>query len=260
MNILREPSASGMDVDDDSRLRIHKQILAEKPLLKRVFREFHTRFDTLDRELLQGTGIRIEIGAGVAPIKDCFPDVISTDIVATDGIEMVLDAQNMELDSDSVRVVFGQNVFHHLPQPSQFFDELERVLVPGGGAILLEPYYSPFAEFLFKRMFQTEGYDKEYPHWETPIHGPMNGANQALSYIVFKRDLLSFRERHPALTLLHQELCSNYLSYLLSGGLNFRQLVPDWAVSSLSRIDQGLAYFGRFLALHHIVVIRKKPL
>jgi hypothetical protein len=52
----------------------------------------------------------------------------------------------------------------------------------------------------------------------------------------------------------------NYLKYLLSGGLNFRQLLPNAFVPALSFIERLLLPFGRLLALHHVVVIKKVKL
>src|SRR6185295_17260455 len=134
--------------------------------------------------------------------------------------------------------------------PERFFAELERVLAPGGGAVLLEPYHGPFASFLFKRLFATEGYDKSYSSWDTPATGPMNGANQALSYIVFRRDRAEFERRYPRLKIVHEEPCRNYIKYLLSGGLNFRQLWPDRGVPVVNLTQAALRPLDRWLALH----------
>ncbi len=256
-DILRDPSVEAIDVDGVDRLAIHGRMLARKPILRAVFAEFHHLFDRLDKKWLTGSGPRIEIGAGVSPIRDTYPDVLATDIVPSARLDRVLDAQEMALADGSVRAVFGQNCFHHFPHPDRFFRELERVLSPGGGAILLEPYHGPFASFLFKRMFRTEGYDKAYPSWETPATGPMNGANQALSYIVFSRDRHMFESSYPGLKIVHQEPCSNYLKYLVSGGLNFRQLCPDWMAPAIGALQWAMSPLDRWLALHHVVVLRK---
>jgi SAM-dependent methyltransferase len=200
----------------------------------------------------------MEIGAGVAPIRNSYSDVLATDIVPSPGLDRVINAEDMDLEYESVRVLFGQNCFHHFPRPDHFFQELERVLSPGGGVILLEPYYGSFASYIFKRLFKSEGYDKNYPSWETPVIGPMNGANQALSYIVFVRDKSEFQQKYPTLKIVHTELCTNYLKYLVSGGLNFKQLCPDWAIPIISFMQRILSPFNRWLALHHIVMIRKE--
>lgn len=257
IDLLRNPSVKNIDVDGGERMSVHAQILTQKRMLQEVFTEFHDLFNRLDRRFLSGTGVRVELGAGVAPIRDSYADVLATDIVSEPGLDCVIDAENMDFSDSSVRVFFGQNCFHHFPHPTRFFEELERVLVPGGGVILLEPYYGPFATFLFKRLFSTEGYDKDFPAWETPATGPMNGANQALSYIVFQRDRVEFERRFSHLRIVHQQTCNNYLKYLFSGGLNFRQLWPNWAAPLLSLLQILLSPFSRWLALHHVVVIRK---
>ncbi len=258
LDILRDPSVENMDVNGQDRLVIHGRMLARKRMLREVFSEFHHLFHRLDRKFLMANGLRVEIGAGVAPIRNSYSDVLATDIVSGAGLDRVLDAENMDLESESVRVVFGQNCFHHFPHPDKFFHELERVLAPGGGVVLIEPYYGPFAAFLFKRLFTTEGYDKRFPSWETPVDGPMHGANQALSYIIFVRDRQAFESRYPGLKIVHQETCGNHLKYLVSGGLNFRQLCPDWASPLVAFMQWLFSPFNRWLALHHVVVLRKE--
>src|SRR5262249_8734615 len=152
-----------------------------------------------------------------------------------------------------------QNSFHHFPQPERFLGELERVLVPGGGAVLLEPYHGPVASLLYKRLFSSEGFDKRFPSWQTPATGPMNGANQALSYIVFVRDRRRFEHSFPSLEIVHEAPVGNYLRYLISGGLNFRQLLPDMASGALAGVERAIAWCNRWLALHHVIVLRKVP-
>jgi SAM-dependent methyltransferase len=256
---LRDPTVRGVDVDAGDRLTQHARMLQRKRMLREVFQEFHHLFHGLDRQWLSGEGQRVELGAGVAPMRDSYPDVVSTDVVPGPNLDRVLDAQAMDLPDASVRVFFAQNCFHHFPDPDAFFGELERVLVPGGGAILLEPYYGPAASFLFKRLFHTEGFDKGAPSWQTPVTGPMNGANQALSYLVFVRDRAEFERRHPQLEIVHEHPLTNYLKYLLSGGLNFRQLLPDFMSPAVGCIEWCLAPLRRWLALHHVVVLRRKP-
>jgi SAM-dependent methyltransferase len=247
----------GLDVDSLARLEVHGRLLARKRLLREVFEEFHALFDRLDRDHLAGAGLRVELGAGVAPIKQSFPDVLATDLVDGPGLDRALDAEAMALPDGSVRVVFCQNCFHHFPHPERFFEELERVLSVGGGAILLEPYHGPLAAFLYRRLFKQEGYDERQASWETPAMGPMNGANQALSFIVFVRDRAAFERRFPRLEIVRLEPVRNHLKYLFSGGLNFRQLWPDEAVPGLTRLQALLAPFDRWLALHHVIVLRK---
>lgn len=257
INLLRDPILAEMNVDGESRLELHRQILRKKRMLSEVFREIHHIFRSVELKFLSGDGAKVELGAGVTPMRDSYPDVLATDIVSSPHLDMVVDAQAMNFQDNAVKVVYGQNCFHHFPHPDRFFKELDRVLVPGGGAILLEPYYGTFARFLFKRLFRTEGYDTSYPSWETPVAGPMNGANQALSFIIFIRDRREFQEKYPNLEIVDQVLVGNYLRYLLSGGLNFRQILPDSLAGIIGLIEKLISPLNRWLALHHIIIIRK---
>ena len=254
---LREPNLEKMDVDGESRLQLHRKILQKKRMLRDVFNEFHHLFKKLDHQYFSGSGIEIELGAGISPMRDSYPEVLATDIIKEPYLDRVIDAEAMNLADNSVRTIYGQNCFHHFPHPDRFLNELERVLVPGGGAILLEPYYGPFASLLYKRLFHSEGFDMGYPTWETPVAGLMIGANQALSYIVFIRDRKEYERKHPTLQIVHQELAGNYLRYLLSGGLNFRQILPDAFAGIIELCERFISPLNRWIALHHIIVIRK---
>lgn len=258
LDLLQDPLMKGVNVDGEDRLVAHRKIMVRKRMLREVFTEFHHIFRKLDDKYLTASGSRIELGAGIAPIRDSYSDVLATDVIYDNHLDCVLDAENMDLPDSSVRVIYGQNCFHHFPHPDRFFSELDRALAPGGGVILLEPYYGFLATFLFKRLFKTEGFDKEFLSWETPVAGPMNGANQALSYIVFVRDREEFERKYPMLEIVHQELCQNHFKYLFSGGLNFRQLLPDWMVPVINLFQMALSPFDRWLSLHHIVLIRKR--
>lgn len=254
---LREAGAEQLDLEGAARLEWHRSVLARKRMTREVFLECHALLRSLGRRYLTGEGVSIEVGAGAAPMRDLDPAVLSADVVFGPHLNLVLDAQRIGLRARSVRVLYAQNAFHHFPEPERFFGELERVLCPGGGAVLLDPFHGPAATFLFKRLFRSEGFDKTSPSWETPVLGPMNGANQALSYLVFVRDRGLFEERFPTLRIVHREPVGNYLRYLASGGLNFRQLLPDGSIPALRLVERALRPLRSLLALHHVIVLRK---
>lgn len=256
-NFLRDSSLAEMDIDGTNRLNLHRNMLKKKRMLRNVFTEFHHLFKKLDRQFFSGNGLEVELGAGVSPIRDSYPDVLATDIVAVPHLDRVINAEEMDLEGSSVRTIYGQNCFHHFPHPDQFFNELERILIPGGGAILIEPFHGPFASFLYKRLFRTEGFDKTQLSWNTPATGPMNGANQALSYIIFIRDRAEFERKYPSLKIMLLHPLDNYLKYLISGGLNFQQLLPDRMNGIINFIEKLLRPLNQWLALHHVIVIKK---
>jgi Methyltransferase domain len=257
--VLAAPGTVGLDLEGPERLVVHKQILAGKPMLGEVFREDHELLMDIDRRTFGSTpGLRVELGAGVAPVSMSFPEVLATDVVDGPGLDRVLDAQAMDLPGASVRALYGQNCFHHFPDPGRFLGEAERVLAPGGGVVLIEPYYGPAASLLYERLFATESFDKDMPGWQSAAAGSMRGANQALSYIVFVRDRAIFDRDFPGLELVQSHPLDNWVRYLLSGGLNFRQLVPRRSIPVLKAIERALHPAGRVLALHHVIVLRRR--
>ena len=125
IDLLQEQLIKGINVDDEGRFVAHRKIINRKRMLREVFTEFHHIFRKLDDKYLCASGSRIELGAGIAPIRDSYSDVLATDVVYDKHLDCVLDAENMDLPDSSVRVIYGQNCFHHFPHPDRFFSELD---------------------------------------------------------------------------------------------------------------------------------------
>ena len=85
----------------------------------------------------------------------------------------------------------------------------------------------------------------------------MVGANQALSYMVFKRDIKKFEELYPEFKLVHTKIQNNYVRYILSGGLNFHKLMPDAFVPIFKIIEKILTPLKSLLGIHHIIVLKR---
>lgn len=255
---LQEPEVAGCPVDGLARFEAHRSVLRRKRMIRSVFDGFHKTFQDLDHRYFRGDGQVIELGAGVYPVRETVPEVLATDVVPAPHLDRVLDAGNMDLPDGSVRAFYLQNVFHHFPEPDRFFQELQRTLVDGGGAILLEPASGPFASWLYPRLFATEGYDKAAPEWNTPVGGPMSGANQALSYLIFDRDIERFMASYPDLAIVHRDVLHSWPRYLVSGGLNFRALMPGFMTGPLRVVEALLWPFRGWLGLHRVIVLRKR--
>lgn len=257
-NFLYDPRLKGVDVNSDELLLVHKRILQEKKMMKKVFSDFYSSCIQRNKKWFSGEGTEIEIGAGVSFFKTMYPHIIATDIKKSEGLDRVLDALNMDIESNTVRAIYGINCFHHFPNPSKFFNELERVLIHGGGCILIEPHHGWLASKFYKKLFDTECFDTAQESWENNENTIMTGANQALSYIVFVRDKALFSKKFPNLEIVEISPLTNYLHYLLSGGLNFRSLVPFSLRFLIVAKEFILWPFRNSLALHKIIVIRKK--
>lgn len=257
---LYESKVRGVDVDDNTLLDIHGEILSKKPLLKSAFTEFYQDMALLCDRFLPAEGLEVELGSGAGFLKTIRPEVVTSDIRKSKRIDMELDAQAMSLEDESVRCIYAINVFHHLPDPALFLEELSRVLKVGGGCILIEPHIG-FASALLHRYLHTdEHFDPDAPGWRTSdIHGPLSGANQALAHIVFERDKSLFEDRFGSrLEVVSTGYELNSLRYLLSGGLNFRQLLPSFMIRPLTIIERAFKPFAKHWSLHKVIVVRKK--
>jgi SAM-dependent methyltransferase len=257
---LYEPQVQGVDVDDNDLLLIHRNILQGKSLLRSAFTTFYKDMAGKSDGLLVGDGIELELGSGAGFFKSLRPQLITSDVRKGPHIDMEVDAQQMTFADSSVRCIYAINVFHHLPDPERFFAELERVLQPGGGCILVEPHGGFFSALLHRHLHTDEHFDAKAAGWKTSdIQGPLSGANQALAHIVFTRDLQRFNETYgQKLEIVHRGYELNALRYLLSGGLNFRQLLPAWSAGVLALIERLGSPLARHWSLHQMIVIRKR--
>ena len=256
---LKEPATRTLDVNTSDMTVVHRHVLLNSACLRRMFEGFYAECRRLDERLFNGCdGPRLEIGSGSSIIQEFWPDVVTSDIKPLPFVDRVVDAQAMPFADGSLRAIYGINVFHHLPRPRLFFREAIRVLQPGGGVVFIEPYHGIFARWLFPRLHDSEIFDLSADAWENDLQsGPCSGANQALSGIIFDRDRDRFVSEFPELELV-LDRPHTHLSYLLSGGVNFRQLVPGWAGSLVPSLESILSPLNRWIALQHTIVLRKR--
>lgn len=257
---LLDPDVAAAEVDSLDRAVANRSVLIRKPLVGKLFQRFYQQCRDADRRYFASArGPQLEIGSGSSRFGETFSEVTTSDVQVLPWIDIVLDAQQMPFPDGSLRAIYGINVFHHLPEPRRFLREMVRVLAPGGGVVLIEPYHGPFARFLFRRLHSSEGFEPDVKTWESSDSRPMSGANQALSYVVFTRDRATFLSEFPELELV-KDYPHTHVWYLASGGVNFRQLVPDSFVGVLSAAERLLSPFDKWIALEHTIVLRRRPL
>lgn len=258
-NLVYEQKLSELDVDEISLMDIHRNVLENKPLLHSAFGTFYDDMTRCCDEFLTSSGFELELGSGVGFFKDIRKNLITSDIRKAPHIDRVIDAQSMEIPDNSVRCIYAINVFHHLPQPEKFLSELCRVLKPAGGCILIEPHIGFGSSLLHRYLHKDEHFDPMAASWETSeIRGPLSGANQALSHIVFERDRKRFEENFGEnLEIVHQSYPLNSLRYFFSGGLNFKQLLPSRSENVLTFLEKKAGSYARHWAFHQLTVLKK---
>ena len=94
---------------------------------------------------------------------------------------------HMPFENGSLAGIIGMDVLHHMSQPHLSLEEMSRVLKPGGRAVFIEPYITPFSFISYKFMHHENIYFKDY-HPPKVQKDPWEG-NIALPNLVFRRDL-----------------------------------------------------------------------
>jgi SAM-dependent methyltransferase len=198
------------------------------------------------------------LGSGISRFRERYPAAVTTDVEPTPWAEGVADAENLPYEGGSVANLVLIDVFHHLPRPTRFFGEADRVLASGGRVVLLDPYCSPLAYLAYRR-FHHERTDLDAPPFADDVQAatsPM-AANQARATLIFFRNASEYARRWPSLPIAERRLLA-LLTYPLSGGFTRPKLVPDAAYRPLSVAERALSPLARFLAFRCLVVLEKR--
>jgi SAM-dependent methyltransferase len=160
----------------------------------------------------------------------------------------------MPFENDSISGLFMVDTFHHLPDALVFLREVSRVLKENGKLIMIEPANTLWGRFIYSNFhhepFNTEG------NWQIPESGPLSGANISLPWIVFVRDKTIFNKEFPRLKI-EQITYHTPLRYLLSGGVSFKQIVPDCVFPIFTMIDIILSSLSKHLSMFMTIKVIK---
>ncbi len=255
MNLLREPRLQGITIGSPEFFRIQNELIAQRPALRFCYDLwYHTLLDDPAVRNAPRDARFLELGSGGSRLKELDHRIITSDV--SPGIaDLVVDARKLPFPDASLHAIFLTHVFHHIPDVSQFLHEAERVLVPGGVIGMIEVAATPFARFFFNH-FHPEPFSPQLG-WTFAQNDSMMDSNQALSWIVFERDLLRFQREHPGL-ILEEKRWLPWLPYLLSGGVTRRDLLPSAVVPAIIATDRGLRGLYAIFALHWFIRLRKR--
>jgi SAM-dependent methyltransferase len=182
------------------------------------------------------------------------PTIISSDVLSLPTNDITFSALEMPFANDSISGLFMVDTFHHLPDASLFLSEASRVLKENGKLIMIEPANSWWGRLIYSN-FHHEPFDPE-GNWQIPDSGPLTGANGALPWIVFVRDKKLFNEKFSNLGI-EQITYHTPLRYLLSGGVSFKALVPNFSFPFFRKIDNFLVSLSNQLSMFMTIKIKK---
>lgn len=225
------------DVDDPGRYQELRSRIRGKHSLNAIYREVYAKYAACIAKCPPGGGV-LELGSGAGFAREVIPELIASDLLAYEELDVVLDARRLPFASGALRAIVMFNVFHHIPDVGALLAECERVLRPGGRVLLVDQHPGVVGAPIL-RYVHHEPYDPR-AGWTFQSSGPLSGANGALCWIVFRRDRAEFERRFPGLTIERYEPHTP-LRYWLSGGLKPWTLLPRALYGAATAFDHGLA-------------------
>jgi len=200
----------------------------------------------------------LEIGSGGGFFREMATHATTSDCVAGPGIERLVDACKLEesCKESSLDAIAAFNVFHHLPDPAGFLRGASHTLRPGGRAVLIEPWFTPFGQW-FYRVLHHEPTVQDPSFWGVVGTGRLAGANSRLPTSVFRDSDPRFEVEFPALRIAKREPFHKWL-YLLSGGLRLNTHVPRGLARRLVRTDRLVRIGDRTAGIFAVVVLERR--
>lgn len=240
------------DLDDPKATLAHRDLILQKPFLKRLYNDWYDVFINKAKEIK--TGKHLEIGSGGGFLKEVFPEVITSDILALPNVDMVFSAEVMPFKENELASIVMLNVFHHIPKPYLFLQEAQRTLVKGGKIIMTEPANSALGRFIYKR-FHHEPFEENGPR-EIKAGNPLSNSNQALPHIYFERDLELFIKEFPLLKINSIKYHSPF-SYIISGGVSRSAMLPYFMYNFVKGIEWLFSPLSKQLGLFCTIEVEK---
>lgn len=240
------------DLDDPRATLAHRDIILQKPFLKRLYQDWYAEFVKKARTVKNGK--HLEIGSGGGFLKEIFPEVITSDILALPNVDQVFSAEKMPFGEEELASIVMLNVFHHIPKPWLFLQEASRVLVKGGKIIMTEPANSAFGRLIYKN-FHHEPFDENGSR-EIEPGNPLSNSNQALPFIYFERDTELFCREFPKLKISYVRYHSPF-SYIISGGVSRSSMLPFFLYGVVKSVEWLFSPLSRYLGLFCTIEVEK---
>jgi SAM-dependent methyltransferase len=242
---MSDPVVQGLN-DPGRYAEIRRTIFGKKSLVS-FYKEIYAEYACCLMRCPEH-GVALEIGSGAGFVKHEIPEMVTSDILPYNKVERVIDGTLLPYENKSLKMICMMNVFHHIPDVAAFLGEAERCLVSGGRILIADQHLGYFSKYILKHLHH-EPFDPHVTGWRFDSHGPLTGANGAMSWIVFVRDIEKFKILFPHLRLVRYQPHSP-LRYWLAGGLKKWNLLPGCLYALAKALDALLiaisSDFGSF--------------
>lgn len=250
---LEHPLTRGLDIDSPDMTYLRRQIIREKPFLRRIYAEWYGR---IVHAMPNPNGRILELGSGAGFLDDYMPNLITSEVFHLPQLHAVLDATALPFADESLDGIAMTDVFHHIPDVAAMLHEAARCVKSGGGVVMTEPWVSPFSQVIYMHLHH-EPFRPDASDWTLDGDGPLSSANGALPWMVFVRDRDRFEREFPEWEIVRIEPFMPF-RYLVSGGVSMRTLSPDWSYDLWRNLEGVLEPLMPQLAMFALIALRRR--
>lgn len=239
---------------------INKNLISwnKKKILRHIYYDF---FNIINEQIDYNiNGVIIEIGSGIAKIKDVIPSCICTDIFENPWIDKVENAYKLSFNDQSVSNIILFDVFHHIEYPANALREFKRVLKNNGRIIIFEPSMSLLGLFVYG-IFHNEPINlikkinQNIVQDEIAINGSYYAAQGNAYRIFMNKNKYSFLLKDWELLTIKRY---SSISYVASGGFSKPQLYPDSFYKFMKIIDKFCDLLPSIFSTRILITLKKK--
>jgi hypothetical protein len=196
----------------------------------------------------------LEIGGAGGISEIVFPNIFKSDIRFSGDLQLICSATDLPFKSQILDALILKDSFHHLPDINKFFAAAINSMHSGSSIYIADPNWNFISQFIYKYI-HPEVFDKKSRKWETDPSQAW-ASNQALLWIVFKRDQKIFSSSYP--NLRFEEIgFSSGLTYVLSGGVFSRNCINSKILIFIDNLEKRYSWILKHTSLTKIIKIIK---
>mgnify|MGYP005745423429 FL=1 len=211
-------------------------------------------YELILNQLSKSDGMNLELGCGASFIDKIIKSVKKSDVFLNTNTDFKINAMEVGLRFENkISNLILVNVFHHISNPELFLRSAEKSLSKGGRIIMIEPSNNIWSRFVYK-LVGHEKFDTEQITWKFESNDPLLDSNQALSWIIFKRDYKKFKKLFPKFSIRKKKSMMP-ISYLLSGGHTRNTKVSKIFIKIFRKIER--MFFDNQFGIFDLICIEK---
>ena len=210
-----------------------------------------------------GRGLEVGCGTGISKEFIKAQEYIISDYAEHPWLDACnVDALDTGFPDASFDFVVSSNMVHHVPYPVRFFEEMARILKPGG-VLLIQEINASFSMRLLLRLMRHEGYSFDVNVFDRDLvctdPNDLWSANCAIPNLLFD-DSKKFHAHVPQFQITKQSY-SEFFNFINSGGVIAKTSsipLPVFILKGLELLDTVLANgLPSIFALQRQIVLKK---